>query len=46
MKNIDTLISFVKPYALKVDANNINNNEKYTAIELLLGPRNTVNIPP
>ena len=24
----------------------MNNSEKYTAIELLPGPRNTVNIPP
>lgn len=46
MKNIDKLISLVSPYAVNVEAKRINSNEKYTAIELLLGPRNTVKMPP
>lgn len=46
MKKIDTFISLVKPYAIKVEANRMNKREKYTAIELLSGPKNTVKIPP
>ncbi len=46
MKNIETLISLVSPYANMVEASKMKSNEKYTAMELLSGPRKTVNIPP
>ena len=46
MKNIERLISRVRPYAVRVDAKSINNKEKYTTIVLELGPKKTVNIPP
>jgi hypothetical protein len=46
MKNIDSPMSFVRPYAMRVDASKINNNEKYTAIDELSGPKNTVNMAP
>jgi hypothetical protein len=46
MKNIEKFINLVSPYAVSVDANKMNNKEKYTAIELLLGPRKTVKMPP
>ena len=45
MKNIEMSISLVKPQAIRAEANKMNNSEKQTAIELLLGPKNTVKIP-
>ena len=46
MKNIDTLINLVRPYAVRVDANKMNNSEKQTTMELLSGPKKTVKMPP